>query len=77
MERYCQQEEMSAEERLKRFSQFLADVVYLDDLFPPDGGVREPRRQPNDHGPRVGSIALIPLYIGKDLAVPVAQQVYG
>ena len=49
-------------ERINKFVEFLSQVVYIDDLFPPDltpdCGVREPRRpNPND-GPRVGKIAL-------------------
>ena len=47
------------EERIQKFAEFLVGVVYLDDLFPPDTGVRELAR-PNRIGPRVGRIALGP-----------------
>jgi|GEM_PF-4425572 len=77
MERYYEQEEFSDEERLERFSRFLAGVVYLDDLFPPEGGVREPRRNPRNNGPRIGSIALIPLWGEENLVVPLPEEVYG
>lgn len=48
------------EERIQRFAEFLVGVVYLDDLFPPDNGVRELATSRPKIGPRVGRIALAP-----------------
>jgi hypothetical protein len=58
MERLEQLEELSSPERILRFSGLLKDVVGVDDLFPPEGGVREPARPPRPVCPKIGAIAL-------------------
>lgn len=51
-------EELSKEARVERFATFLAQVAGVDDLFPPDSGVREPANKPRDLGPKAGVMAL-------------------
>jgi hypothetical protein len=51
-------EELSKPERILRFRGILKEVVGVDDLFPPDSGVREPVRPRFPIYPKIGAVAL-------------------
>jgi hypothetical protein len=59
MERLEDLDELDTEVRIIRFKSLLKNVVVIDDLFPPEDGVREPARPPRPVCPKVGHIALI------------------
>ena len=58
MEQLGEIDGLTADERVDRFVNFLGGVVGVDDLFPPDSGVREFAKDPRDLGPKAGAMAL-------------------
>jgi hypothetical protein len=59
MEQLSKIDELTPEQRVGRFVNFLELVIGVDDLFPPDSGVRELAQKPTDLGPRAGEVALM------------------
>jgi hypothetical protein len=58
MERLEELDELSQEERLKRFHSIMAKIIGVEDLFPPDDFVREPAGPPHGPIPKMGAVAL-------------------
>jgi hypothetical protein len=58
MENLSELDELNKAERIMRFRGILKDVVGVDDLFPPEDGVRVPAKPPYGPLPKTGSVAL-------------------
>jgi hypothetical protein len=66
MERLEELDELNKAERMLRFREHLKDVVGVDDLFPPEEGIREPAKPPHGPVPKIGAVALC---MNSDLAL--------
>jgi hypothetical protein len=61
MEQLYELDQLNNSERILRFRGVLKNVIGVDDLFPPEDGVREPAKPPLGPEPKIGSIALKPI----------------